>query len=262
MEPARSPYDWQFSLFGFYVRVTWLFWLISAAWGYEWARGWDEVYLRLGLESPGPFSLLVVWVGVSFISILIHELGHSLMMRRFGISSYIVLYHFGGLAIPESFGSARTRFRSGHWEQIAISAAGPGLQLSFGLAVAGLAIASGCNVGTLGYLLGDFLPIPPGNFPSNALYMALIDSAIYTSVFWAILNLIPVLPMDGGRIAQELIAMNRFTDGRRETIILGIVVAIMVAIMGFQNERSTLAINFMILAILNYQMLNDPFSLR
>ena len=45
---------------------------------------------------------LLSWISVMFVSILVHELGHSLVMRYFGQSSHIVLYMLGGLAIPDS----------------------------------------------------------------------------------------------------------------------------------------------------------------
>ncbi len=262
LEPARSPYDWEFSFAGFPVRVTWLFWVISAAWGHGWARSLDHEYIRSGLDSPGVFPLLVVWVGVSFLSILIHELGHSLMMRWFGQSSYIVLYHFGGLAVPDNFGAWRGRFRRTHWEQIAISAAGPALQLTFGLVVAGMAIAMGYSIGQTEYFLSGIVELPQGRAPQNALFMGLIDSAVYTSVFWAILNLVPVLPMDGGRIAEQLLSVYLQRPAQREATILSIVVASGIALWAFQIQSSVLGMNFMLLAILNYQSMNDPFSMR
>lgn len=262
VEPARSPYDWHFSIAGFNVRVTWLFWVISAAWGHGWARSLDRGYTGLGLDSPGVFPLLVIWVGVSFLSILIHELGHSLMMRWFGKSSYIVLYHFGGLAIPENYGAWRGRFRRSPWEQIAISAAGPFLQLAFGILVAAIAIGMGYRIGETEYLLSAVVELPHGRSPENAVLMGLIDSAVYTSIFWAILNLVPVLPLDGGRIAQELIAMYGNTSGQREATVLSIVVAAGIALWAFQIQSPVLGMNFMMLAVLNYQSMNDPFSMR
>ncbi len=65
----------------------------------------DPDLTRLADSNPGQGILLLMWIAAVFVSILIHELGHALAMRRYGISSYIVLYHFGGLAIPDRGGT-------------------------------------------------------------------------------------------------------------------------------------------------------------
>jgi stage IV sporulation protein FB len=266
-EPGRSPYDWQFFLAGFPVRVTWLFWVISALWGYDWARGLDEEYHSyqihdVGFQSPGPFVLLFIWVAVSFLSILIHELGHSLAMRYYGIASHIILYHFGGLAVPDGTGAWRGRRGPGRWGQIIISAAGPLLQLAFGVAVAVLAQIMGFSVGQAAYLWNWWIPWGGGELPRNAVMMGLIDACVLTSIFWSILNLIPVLPMDGGNIAEQLISIYQAYNARRDAIIVSIVVAIVVAMFGFTRQMPTLGTFFVVLAILNYQSLQDPFSMR
>jgi Zn-dependent protease len=260
-EPARSPYDWQFVLAGFRVRVTWLFWVVSAAWGYDWARGLDREYQLLDLASPGPFSLLLVWVGVSFLSILIHELGHALAMRWYGQASYIVLYHFGGIAIPDWMAGRRGR-RGDRWEKVVISAAGPLLQLALGLLVAGVAGGMGFSIGQAGYLLRWAIPLPDGALPNNALTMGLIEASVLTSVFWALLNLVPVLPMDGGHIAQQLIGYFQQSDGYRETVVFSLAVGTVIAIWGYSQQLPTIGLFFMVLAILNFQSLQDPFGTR
>ena len=261
-EPARSPYDWEFFFLGFPVRVTWLFWLISAAWGYDWARGLHETYDRPQLESPGMFALLLIWVGVSFVSILIHELGHAIAMRWLGTSSYIVLYHFGGLAIPDGAGSWRRSHQRTHWDQLLISAAGPVFQLIFGISVAAIAIAAGLTLGTTSYLLHGLIPIPIGEMPTNAALMAVIDSSVYTSIFWALLNLLPVLPLDGGRIAQSLIGHFQNNSGFREATIVSIVVSGLVALYGFRHDQPTLGLFFLIFATTNIQTLQGNAPMR
>lgn len=260
-EPARSPYDWNFFFFGISVRVTWLFWVISAVIGYHWAENLHNMYeYRLQLDTPGRPVLLAIWIGITFISILIHELGHSIAMRWYGISSYIVLYHFGGLAIPDGIGSWRRPNRGSHWEQVVISAAGPAFQLLFGGIVAAIAIASGLTIGSTSHYLDWLIPIPKGELPSSAALMAIIDSTVYTSIFWALVNLLPVLPLDGGRIAQSLIGQHQRTSGLNEATVLSIGVSAIVALYGFREQNPALGMYFLIFAINNYQSLqgNHP----
>jgi hypothetical protein len=70
------------------VRIHPAFWLIAAILGFD-AEQFDAVEL-------------LVWVIVVLVSILVHELGHALAVRRSGWVSRIILYHFGGLATIES----------------------------------------------------------------------------------------------------------------------------------------------------------------
>mgnify|MGYP000965581192 FL=1 len=90
-EPGRTGYDLNFSCFGFPVRVHPAFFIMP-------------LLLGNGLITPAVnqgVGLLVV-TGIFFVSILIHEIGHAVAFRYFGIPSRIVLYWMGGLAIPES----------------------------------------------------------------------------------------------------------------------------------------------------------------
>src|SRR2546422_735068 len=86
--PAHTRYDLHFSLAGIPVCVHPLFWLMTALFG----------------ASAGDLIQLLVWIAVVFVSILIHEMGHALMMRWYGQPSRVVLYLAGGLTIPEPVG--------------------------------------------------------------------------------------------------------------------------------------------------------------
>ena len=136
-EPPATPYDLRFQLMGISIRVTPFFWVAAAVLGWDLAASihegvqeaaaFDAQYAPFAESDPGQGILLVIWVAAVFLSVLVHEFGHAVVMRYYGIRSYIVLYHFGGLAVPEGVGSVGwVRRRSSSWEQIAISAAGPG----------------------------------------------------------------------------------------------------------------------------------------
>src|SRR5262245_56867554 len=75
------------------------------------------VFLGAGrLSQP---AYLVEWVIVVFVSILIHELGHALVVRSFGLSPHITIYMLGGLT------SWRDEKSVSHAKHIAVSLAGP-----------------------------------------------------------------------------------------------------------------------------------------
>lgn len=259
-EPARSPYDWQFFFLGFHVRVAWLFWVVMAAIGYEWAQSIDTIYSRSQLETPGPMPLLAIWVGVGFVSILLHELGHSLAMKYYGISSYIVLYHFGGLAIPDrTYGAWRgSRRHNAYLQNIVISAAGPGIQIVLGLIIFAVATFFGCDGGVVTEFLEWWkVPLPATTWHSNAAVEALIDAGIQVNILWALFNLLPVLPLDGGNITRNIIAWNRRTSGDYEASVISIVVCMIGIFYGVQIHSNTLVLMAIALGVMNYQSLQQ-----
>jgi Zn-dependent protease len=142
-------------LFGFPVEVNASF-LIMLAVVFLWMGGLAGVFV----------------VGLAFGSVLLHELGHSLVARKLGVPvSGIELSFFGGAAkmvdLPRSAN-----------DEIAIAAAGPAVSL-------GLA--------GLGFGLGAVAASP---------LLALIG---WINLIIAGFNLIPALPMDGGRILRALL---------------------------------------------------------
>ena len=166
VEPGLTRYDLHFRLFGFPVRVHPLFWLLSILLGAD--------TLKIGPEY------LLIWVAVVFASILVHELGHGLAFRRFGVRSNIVLYSFGGLAIPWS--GIRER-----WRRIAVSLAGPG---------AGFLL--------YGLVYGSNLAFDWAGREASLLVRAAYGSLVFVNLYWGLLNLLPVIPLDGGRVSEEV----------------------------------------------------------
>lgn len=124
---------------------------------------------------------LAVVLGVSFLlavfgSVLLHELGHALMARRFGIATRrIVLLPIGGVAQLE--GQPRTPR-----QELAIALAGPAVNV---LIAAGLFM------------------LTAGGMPS---LFGLLGSLMVANLWLAGFNLLPAFPMDGGRALRALLA--------------------------------------------------------
>jgi stage IV sporulation protein FB len=258
-EPASTPYDLNFRLLGIRVRVVPWFWLVALL------LGWDLTQAR---EQQA--MLLTLWIAAVFLSILVHEMGHALAMRFYGIDSYIVLYQFGGLAISDSYsprmGYGSRRMRDDPISQIVISAAGPAAQ--FGLA---LAVVAGLWI--IGYQLayepdeGDFfirLPLPYVDSlmpPATARLLPSAEAAhairnlLWVSVFWPLLNLLPVYPLDGGQIARNVFGLFHPAAGIQYSLILSVVTGAAVALYGFSQQQLFLAIMFALLAFSSFQVL-------
>lgn len=114
----------------------------------------------------------VIVVGLAFASVLLHELGHAAVARQLGVRvSTIELGFFGGAARMEAMPRQPRH-------ELAIAAAGPAVSLALGGAGLGLAALT-------------HLPL-----------LAMIG---WINLVIAGFNLIPALPMDGGRILRALL---------------------------------------------------------
>lgn len=125
-----------------------------------------------------------------FTSVLLHELGHSLVARHYGhpISS-ITLWLFGGLV--------RMRAHPQEWQQ----------ELS--VAVAGPLVSVGLGVGLLGVFRALSVLVPPGGDPVSITIVFLVGYLGVTNLGLAAFNLLPGFPMDGGRILRAVLSINR-----------------------------------------------------
>ncbi len=227
-EPYLSAYDLQFKLFGFPVRIAWGFWALAAVLGFDFVSYVDASYYEKKLTTPGTLPLLVIHALALCLSILIHELGHTCLFRYYGMDSRIVLYHFGGLAIPGSFtdwNAARRRTTNQPHHLIAISAAGPIFQLLVGLAAWSAVTMAHINLG-LTVRVADYLPLPEGLVRSrNAIVQVFFETFVSTSVLWSLLNLLPILPLDGGQIMREVLRIYRVPNPVNRAALVSMFVA-------------------------------------
>ena len=182
----------RFTLFGFPILIHWMFWLNTALMGGA-----------LNASSPEQLRGLLGWMVAVFLSILIHELGHALTMRNCGDRRVgIFLYAFGGLAQ----GSSRVTRK----EDLMVSAAGPALQILFGLAV-------GWSI-TLWRVSSPWL-------------LEALDNFTAVSLFWALLNLVPIVPLDGGRLCQAWLGVGK----QRLALTISLVCSAAIALLSFES---------------------------
>lgn len=163
----------RFRLFGFPVTIEPFFWIIVALLGGA-----------LSVHSLDAFRLLTVWVLVVFVSILVHELGHALAGRHYGAAVEIRLHGFGGMAIMHGG-------RFNRLQNIVVSAAGPAFGFALGMLVLFVYLA-GLRNQQLAMELGYA-----------------ITMLLYVNFFWTLINLLPILPLDGGQIVRDLAGPRR-----------------------------------------------------
>ena len=163
---GETQFDVRFNLFGIPVRIHPAFWISSAM------MRWD----------PERLDLVMLGVLCVFVSILIHELGHAVVLRYYGWPSEIVLYFMGGYATATPLST---------WRQIWSLAAGPLAGMTFSAIIYVLLIL---NIQYQPQLLEKF-PV---------LQYAYI-TLLFSGLIWNLINLIPALPLDGGQIMASLI---------------------------------------------------------
>ena len=212
----------RFRLFGFPITVEPWHWAILAFCGGA-----------LGIKESTDLLPVLLFMAAGVVSIIIHELGHALTMRVFGgrhIS--IILHGMGGHAISQGAPFSRG-------QHILISLAGPLLQAACGLLVLIAVITSAdTSSGSTG------LEVSP--------VYQLLDDFILVSLFWAILNLIPVYPMDGGQILHGILGPRRV----QLTLQISISVAIFAGVLGVIYLKTFLLSIFMVFsAVENYKAL-------
>ena len=212
----------RFRLFGFPVTVEPWHWAILAFCGGA-----------LGIKESEDLLPVLLFMAAGVVSILIHELGHALTMRVFGgrhIS--IVLHGWGGYAISQGAPFSRG-------QHILISLAGPLLQVACGLLVLiALIMSAATSSGSTGLEAG----------PVYQLLYSFID----VSLFWAVLNLIPVYPMDGGQILRGILGPRHI----QLTLQISIIVAIVVGLLSYRFLGTYLLPIFMVFSVVeNYKAL-------
>jgi Zn-dependent protease len=237
--PTR--FDLRFTIAGFPVRVHPLFWVIA---------------ILLGSGSRDPLMILV-WIVVVFVSILVHELGHAFAFRRFGQESHILLHFSGGLTIPQSvsWGSGYANIGLTPNQHIFVSLAGP----FAGFALAGLVLAVGAAMGgelIVSTLLG-FIPIPLVLMPyETGILNEIFLTFLWVNIFWGMVNLLPVYPLDGGQVSRSFFIQQDPWSGLRTSLWISVISGGAIAVFSVILLGSIyMAFLFGFLAFQSFQML-------
>lgn len=240
-EPPRTAYDVNFRLFGVPVRIHPMFWLMSIC--------------MAGFDSRP--SDVAIWTVAALISITIHEFGHVLAFRRYGIESNIVLHAFGGLAIPtgrSDLGWSNSP-RLSPVQNVVVSFAGPALEILSAVALMGILYACGAYFDFRYTGILKFLPVV---FIGSSIYfIQFINDYILLSIFWGLLNLLPIIPLDGGRISQVMFEQADPRSGTRQALYVSMIAAGLTGVLMFVEFKSMFSVIFFgYLGFMNYQTLS------
>jgi Zn-dependent protease len=186
------------------------------------------LFVLLDIERRVPIERALLWIPILLLSVLIHEIGHAAMIAVFGFGrSTIVLGGFGGVTINQR--------RSVPWKEILISLAGPGFSLLLALLLA------------LAFSTVPFLR-------SDPMFAVLIPLMIWANQVWAVFNLVPIYPLDGGQAFQNLARF--FTTDHRAvaiSIFSSMAIGAVVLVLALFTRSFLLAILAAMLLMQNYQ---------
>ena len=179
------------------------------------------VILVLGLVYLQTPLYLFTWVVIATVSILLHEFGHAIAFRIFGLRPRVALVGFGGLTSADSNDAGSDDFTPAR--HIVVSLAGPLSALFLlGLPALFLAEANGFDPWTS---LGLRRSLDPAEI--------ILGQIVYINVGWSLLNLLPVLPLDGGNVVAAVFEIFARDKGRRIANVISIVITIGVTIWAF-----------------------------
>jgi len=149
--------------------------------------------------------LATLFICAVFVCVLIHEIGHSLIARRFGKEAKsITLLPIGGVATMEEMPEKPA-------QEIAMSIIGPFINLIIA-AILYLFVGRWSGIGA------------PNLTPDSA--RAFFAGLIGVNIMLAIFNLIPAFPMDGGRVLRGLLAIRLdFVQATTAAVFIGQAIA-------------------------------------
>ncbi len=208
----------RFTIFGIPVEVQPFFWVICALLGGAISADTKEAFLGVAL-----------FIMAAFVSILIHELGHALTGRRLGGGhAMILLTTMGGLAINQG---GRFNRNQRFW----MIAAGPGAGFMFLfliLAVLSLTFHVQDVAAWVGLELFGLKPRFHSTglvefFYAKPFIYELLRQLLFINFWWGVLNLLPIMPLDGGQITEL------FVRPPQRVYLIGTVVAAAAAAFGF-----------------------------
>lgn len=210
------------TLFGIPVHVHWTFALIFV---YIYFLG------SFSNSAPGLTRSYMLLILMLFICVLMHEYGHALMARRFGVGTHdIILSPIGGIArlnkLPEK-----------PIQEFLVAIAGPAVNLGIVLLLSPFYFGA-ISVIDRSNLINSIFNASGNYFaPDLSLAGFLIVGLFWLNIVLAIFNLIPAFPMDGGRVLRALLSLRLSrVKATKFAALIGKIFAIGFAIIGLISQ--------------------------
>lgn len=206
------------TFFGIGVYVHWTFLLLLA-----YVAG-SAILRERGAAGAAHSVVLILAV---FFCVLLHEYGHALTARRFGVGTRdITLLPIGGVARLE-------RMPREPVQELLVALAGPAVNVVIALLLLPIVAVMGA--------MGAAVTLPePGSMPGVGM---LLGQLFVINIALVIFNMIPAFPMDGGRVLRAILAMTMpFARATRIAASVGQVLAGVFVIVGILSGNLLLVL--------------------
>ncbi len=201
------------------IHIYPIFWILSFA---------------IGLLNSSSIFEIFIWVGIVFVSVLIHEYGHALTAIFFGQHAHIDLLGFGGL-------THRHGKKLKKWQDFLVVLNGPLFGFLFCLACYGL-----------------YQFIGPSE---NGIIRYILQSTILINFIWTILNLLPIQPLDGGHLLNITLEGAFGVKGLKISLFISMILAAVMTLIGFLYHQVFLGVIFFMFAFENYRLFQNSLPL-
>lgn len=189
------------------------------------------LFVFLDLERGDPAREALLWAPLLLLSVLLHEIGHAAAIALLGFGpSEIRLASLGGVTL--------NRRNASPLREIVISVAGP--LMSFMLSGIGLLVRQNLGGESLSPFLAAFLP-----------------KLIGANLIWGIFNLLPIFPLDGGHVVQQIArAVARPITAARVSAITSLFFSLGLVVLAIWARQIFLVLFGALFAFQNYQRLS------
>jgi len=212
---------------------------------FHWTFGLIFLYILYHAQNEGLATIETIWLTglfmALFLCVLLHEFGHAIAARRYGVKTRdIVLMPIGGVARLE-------RMPEKPFQEFVVAIAGPMVNVVIAsLLLVGMTLM--VDEGLLELFsyairsdIGEEIVTESGYFLSPWLHFGI--KLAFTNVALVIFNMIPAFPMDGGRVFRALLSM--WLGRPRATKIaawLGQVIALLLVLAGLWSGDFMLSV--------------------
>ncbi len=178
----------------------------------------------IGYINSMSFIGTLIWVGIIFVSVLFHEYGHALTAALFGQTPRIELVALGGLTYHNGQ-------KLSFWKQFFIVLNGP----IFGFLLAILATI--------------LLQVPA---LAQGMTGSILTLTRMVNLFWTIINLLPVMPLDGGQLLRIVLEGIFGVKGFKYAIVTSMLLSLGISIFFFIAQGFLIGALFFLLAFQSY----------
>ena len=176
----------------------------------------------IGWMSSGTIMGTLIWIGIIVVSVAIHEFGHALTAVFFKQKARIQLVALGGLT---SFEGPKLTF----WQQFLITFNGP--LFGFFLFLAATALLQ--------------ISFPP-------LILKILKATQIANLFWTVVNLLPVLPLDGGQLMRIILEASFGVKGFKASLLIGAILAVLLSFYFFMVQAFLIGAFFFLFAFQSF----------